>query len=117
MDLRSDEEVREAAPPPKKIKTVTAAKPPADKVGPPNAKPKGKGKASGSDDVQIVEPPVEREIPSRATKPQAKAKGISKPPPAPGVSAAEHERLKQQLERLQKQLDEVRLVVVLCYVC
>ncbi|KAK7693802.1 hypothetical protein QCA50_003374 [Cerrena zonata] len=106
VDLRSDEEVQDAAPPLKKTKTAKSS---SDKPGPLNAKGRGKGEASGSDDVVMVvqveepEPPVQR---SKPTKPQAKASHTVKAAPAQGVSVAEHERLKQQVERLQKQLDE-----------
>lgn len=113
VDLRSDEEVQDAAPPLKKTKTAKSS---SDKPGPLNAKGRGKGEASGSDDVVMVvqveepEPPVQR---SKPTKPQAKANHTVKVAPAQGVSVAEHERLKQQVERLQKQLDEVRLTIIL----
>ena len=43
-DLRSDNEVQETAPPPKKTKS-SIAKAPVEKTGPPAAKAKGKGKA------------------------------------------------------------------------
>ena len=108
-DLRSDNEVQETAPPPKKIKS-SLAKAPVEKTGPPAAKAKGKGKASGSDDVIVVgqgdpRSPIPR---PRGTKLSAKTTPPTKPQPDAGVSLAEYERTKGEVERLKKQLSEVR---------
>ena len=98
-------------PPKKKKKVVTSATVDSDvEMVDPAPKAKGKGKASGSDDVIVVgqgdpRSPIPR---TRGTKLPAKTTPPTKPQPDAGVSLAEYERTKGEVERLKKQLSEVR---------